>query len=154
MTADCMVAELCPGYWGLWGQPASLNLPLSCGSCHAQAVHRRKSVCGSEMRSEGLKGFFQVGSRDDSCFLMHSGVVTGKGPTPGGLTSICLPVSSGWAQEGCMGSPQQQEAFSSSFLSLSQYVGLCPSVVNFVLKCWEYFFTIVSALHLVTLLIP
>lgn len=47
------------------------------------------------MRSVGLKGFFQVGSRDNSCFLVHSGVVTGKGPTPGGLTSTCLPISSG-----------------------------------------------------------
>lgn len=60
-----------------------------------QVVCRLKCVCGGEVRSVGLKGFFQVGRRDDSCFLMHSGVVTGKGPTPGGLTSTCLPISSG-----------------------------------------------------------
>lgn len=40
------------------------------------------------------------------------------------------------SMEGCVGSPQQQEVFSCSFLSLSQYVGLCSSVVNSILKCW------------------
>lgn len=34
-----------------------------------------------------------------------------------------------------MDGPQQQVVFSFSFLSLSEYVGLCPSVVNCVLKC-------------------
>lgn len=87
--------RLCTGCWDLWGQSTSLNLPLSCGSGHVQEVCRLKSLCGDEVGSEGLKGFFQVGSRDDSFFLMHSGVMTGKGPTPGGLTSTCLPAPSG-----------------------------------------------------------
>lgn len=93
MVKDCVVAETV--YWEFWGQSASVNLPLSCGSGHVQEVCRLKSVCGGKAGSEGLKGFSQVGSGDDSFFRMHGGVVTGKGPTPGGLTSTCLPAPSG-----------------------------------------------------------